>query len=309
MQLWEQGLVDLDAPASDYLRAYRLIPAKATFRPATLRHLLTHTSGIGEQRGFADLLRPTLGSGVRTRSVPSLAEYYRSGLRVEVEPGTRFAYTDHGFATLSQVVEDVSEEPFGEYLRAHVFEPLGMKSTDFERERVRPNLATGYVFRSGGPKVVVDREYVLRGAGFVFSTTRDMARYVAALVGGGANEHGAVLKPETLALMFEPHYQPDPRVPGIGLLFFRDEVGGHRMVEHQGILPGFSSQMLLAPEDGVGVLAFANVGSPAPLWLPFEIGTSPLAAGRPERRGPRRPPAAPRGVEQYLRSIRDPRQD
>ncbi|MGQ0848110.1 MAG: serine hydrolase domain-containing protein [Actinomycetota bacterium] len=45
MQLWEQGLVDLDAPANNYLRAYQLIPAKVGFRPATVRHLLTHTAG------------------------------------------------------------------------------------------------------------------------------------------------------------------------------------------------------------------------------------------------------------------------
>ncbi len=42
-----------------------------------------------------------------------------------------------------------------------------------------------------------------------------MARYVAALLGGGANTHGVVLKPDTLAMMFEPQYQPDPRIPGI----------------------------------------------------------------------------------------------
>ncbi len=46
MQLWEQGLVDLDAAANDYLRAYQLVPAAASWRPATLRHLLTHTGGI-----------------------------------------------------------------------------------------------------------------------------------------------------------------------------------------------------------------------------------------------------------------------
>lgn len=51
--------------------------------------------------------------------------------------------------------------------------------------------------------------------------------YVAALLAGGTNEHGSVLKPETLASMFEPHYQPDPRLPGMGLGFFRDEMGGH----------------------------------------------------------------------------------
>jgi CubicO group peptidase (beta-lactamase class C family) len=48
MQLWEQGIVDIDAPANQYLRAYRLLPAEASFRPATVRHLLTHTAGIRE---------------------------------------------------------------------------------------------------------------------------------------------------------------------------------------------------------------------------------------------------------------------
>jgi CubicO group peptidase (beta-lactamase class C family) len=50
MQLCEQGLVDLDAPASNYLRSVQLVPAKASFRPATVRHLLTHTAGIGYWR-------------------------------------------------------------------------------------------------------------------------------------------------------------------------------------------------------------------------------------------------------------------
>ena len=53
-----------------------------------------------------------------------------------------------------------------------------------------------------------------------------MARYLAALLGGGADEYGAILKPETLTMMFEPHYQPDPRVAGMGLTFFRVDLGG-----------------------------------------------------------------------------------
>jgi hypothetical protein len=95
-----------------------------------------------------------------------------------------------------------------------------------------------------------------------------MARYVAALLGGGANQHGSVLKPATLASMFQPHYQPDPRVPGIGLAFFRGNAGGHLVVEHQGLMPGFNSQIFAAPDDGVGVIAFTNGAWRAMLWLP-----------------------------------------
>ena len=73
MQLWEQGLVDLDAPASDYLRSVQLAPAKASFRPATVRHLLTHTAGIGYWRRLSDLLQPGVGSGVRAGRRPGRA--------------------------------------------------------------------------------------------------------------------------------------------------------------------------------------------------------------------------------------------
>ena len=95
MQLWEQGLVDLDAPVHNYLRAYRLIPGNAGFRPATVRHLLTHTAGISEVLHASDLLKPLFGETViMGQPVPTLAEYYRGGLRIDADPGTRFTYTD-----------------------------------------------------------------------------------------------------------------------------------------------------------------------------------------------------------------------
>ena len=147
-----------------------------------------------------------------------------------------------------------------------------MDHTDLVRsDRVRPHLATGYELRSRGATPVADYELVPVGAGALYSTPRDMARYLAALLGGGANQHGRVLKPETLATMFQPHYQPDPRIPGIGLAFFRTDVGGHLGVEHDGILPGFDAQIVLAPDDGVAVMAFANGAKRGMHWLTPEM--------------------------------------
>ena len=280
LQLWEQRLVDLDAPASDYLRAYPLVPAQAGWRPATLRHLLTHTAGIPEVRGVADLLQSDLTpSGGRPahlsvrfgEPLPSLAEYYREGLPIVVEPGTAFAYTNHGFATLGQIVEDVSDLPLERFFRERIFQPLGMDSTDLVRsERLASRLATGYAFGRSGPTPVTDRDWTGRGAGAVYSTCGDIARFAVAMLAGGANEHGSALLPATLARMFEPSYQPDPRVCGVGLGFFRGEIDGHRTVGHDGILPGFNSILLLAPDDGVGVLAFTNGGAGAVSWLQIE---------------------------------------
>jgi CubicO group peptidase (beta-lactamase class C family) len=281
MQLWEEGLVDLDAPACDYLRAFRLVPAGPGFRPATLRHLLTHTAGVPEVLRVSDLLHPDWGAFGSRPAIPSvkvgdpllsLADYYRDGLPIVVEPGSATAYSNHGFATLGQIVEDVSGASLDGYLREHIFEPLGMTDTDLIRTgRVESRLATGYDLGPSGAQPVIDREWVGLGGGGVYASSRDMARYVAALVGGGANEHGSILRPATLATMFEAHYRPDPRLPGMGLAFFRSESGGHRLVGHDGILPGFTSSLLVAPDDGIGLIAFTNGSSGAMAWMPIEL--------------------------------------
>ena len=273
MQLWEQGLLDLDAPASDYLRAYKLVPAKGAHRPATVRHLLTYTAGLPQVVYLSRVFKPTLGEMVEFgRRVPALAEFYRGELHLVAEPGAMHIYSNHSFATLGQIVEDVSGEPLDRYFRGHIFGPLGMEHTDLLRsERVRRRLATDYALRSRGPRPIRDCDLITAGGGGIYSTTSDMARYVAALLGGGAGERGSVLKPETLAAMFAPQYQPDPRLPGVGLAFYRRDVGDHLIVEKDGLVRGFASQMFVAPHDGVGVVAFTNGARAAHAWLGPEV--------------------------------------
>ena len=281
MQLEEDGLVDLDAPASECLRSYRLIPAHPSFPQVTLRHLLTHTAGIPEVRHVFDLIHPEAGpfggrpvvlSVEHGRPLPSLAEYYGDGLRIVQQPGSTFAYTNHGFATLGQVVEDVSGMPLGTYFRDRIFEPLGMEDSDLIRlERIASRLATGYTFGRHGAEPVPDRDWIGAGAGGVYSTPRDMARFATALLGGGANEHGRILDAETLASMFVCNHRPDPRIPGRGLGIARGDAGGHLLVGHDGVLPGFNSELWVAPRDGLGVIAFTNGSRGAFTWMEAEL--------------------------------------
>ena len=261
MQLWERGLVDLDAPVGQYLRSFPLVAADPDFRPATLRHLLTHTAGIGYWRRLSDLVRPGVGSGDTARSAPALADYYRPGLLVEVEPGTKWAYTNHGFAALGQIVEDVTGMAFDRYLRTQVFDPLGMDHTDLVRSaRVSPHLASGYVLGPHGLTPVADFAVPTAAGCGAYSTPADLEGYLAALLQGGTNDHGSVLEPETVASMFEAHYLPDPRVAGMGLGFELGEAGGHKTVGKGGILSGFLSAILLAPDDGLGLVVLGNTG-------------------------------------------------
>ena len=189
-----------------------------------------------------------------------------------MQPGTKWAYSNHGFAALGQIVEDLSGEPLSRYLRERVFAPLGMADTDLVLfERLRGHLATGYALRRGRLVAVRSREVPTPGGGGVYSTASDMARFVAAMLHGGAGEHGRVLAADSVESMFRPHFRPDPRVAGAGLGFDRHEERGWTLIGKTGILPGFLSAIGMAPDAGVGVVVLGNTGgldgrgAPAPL--------------------------------------------
>jgi CubicO group peptidase (beta-lactamase class C family) len=135
LQLCERGLIDLDAPAGGYLRAYRLVAARPGHRPPTVRQLLTHTAGLPQlvypARAFQPVLGETVAYGQR---VPALEEFYRGRLHLIAEPGARHTYSNHGFATLGQIVEDVTGQPLARVFRDRIFGPLGMTGTDLVRD-------------------------------------------------------------------------------------------------------------------------------------------------------------------------------
>ena len=135
-------------------------------------------------------------------------------------------------------------------------------------EKVREALAQGYNFSWGKLRPVDYLEITVRGAASVFSTVDDMCRYVSALLGGGANQHGRVLKPETLSLMMEPHYHLDERLPAMGLAFVLDDFGGYAVAGHDGGWPGFLSSMLVCPAQDFDVVAPQSTGALARLQRP-----------------------------------------
>ncbi len=282
MQLWEQGKFQLDDPVNDYLVAYKVRHRNPQAPPVTFRHLLTHTSGIGEFRTIADLLHVLREVTIGAREaeqvpVPTLREYYRGRLTPELYPGEKWAYANHGFYTIGQLVEDISGQPFEQYMRERVFTPLGMERTDFVRsERVRDELAVGYLLKNGMVEPVDYLEMVIKPGGAVLSSVNEMAKYVAALMNGGRNEYGAILQPETLRMMMDPHYQQDKRLPAMGLGFFLDTFNGHWSASHGGGWTGFTSAMQVAPDEGLAVLVFSN-SSIGGGWFP--VVTEGLATG------------------------------
>ncbi len=259
MQLYEDGLFQLDDPVNNYLKTFR-VEAPVGGAEVTFRHLLTHTAGIGEMPRSSELLSRTAWGMAPPGSPPAnLASRYRGALRPEVAVDTKWAYANHGFAVVGQLVEDIAGRPLADYMREHLFDRLGMASTDYERtDRVAAAMAVGYHWMLGRLRAVKDYDLTLLGPGAVLSSLSDMTRYAGALLAGDTAAAGNVVRPATLGEMLSLQYSPDPRLNGLGLAFFLDRFGEHRIAGHDGNLPGFASALLVAPDDGIGVVVLTN---------------------------------------------------
>lgn len=261
MQLRDGGHPRLDDPVNQHLKTFTVEPP-ADGMEVTIRHLLTHTSGIGEAPRITDLARREVwGMGPPRVQPAALGSIYRGALHAEVPAESKWAYANHGFAVLAQVVEDVAGESFARHMHGHLFAPLGMGSTGYVRDdSIDAALASGSHWLFGRFWTVKDYDLALLGPGSVLSSLGDMARYAQWLACAGATAP-SVLAGHTLREMMSPQFVIHPGFPGMGLAFWLDRLGGHRTAGHNGNVSGFASALLVAPDDGVGVVVLTNTAS------------------------------------------------
>lgn len=285
MQLWEQGKFDLHDPINDYLRDYKVKHRNPDAPPITFHHLLTHTAGLGE---FAPLYRyfsPEAHFNVVRphKPVPPLRKLYGRTLPAECLPGEKWCYANNGYATVGQLVADISGMPFPDYIRQHIYEPLDMARSEFWRsDRVRDGLAIGYKYRARQQdfKPVIDLEQVTTAAGAMYATVNDMGCYMAGLMAD------TILKPETLAMMYTPQYQHDERLQGMGYGFKIDDFDGHKVVSHDGLWLGFISSLFVAPDDELGVVALTNTANSIAIGLASSLMRRLLGVSRQLKSSP-----------------------
>lgn len=246
LRLWEQGRVDLDAPIGDYLDD---IPD--AWRPVTLRQLATHTSGVPDYEEAG-------GYGVyETR--PTAAEVYAivADRPLDFEPGTRWSYSNTGYFLLSRVVEEVSGEPFGDYLRTQLFEPLGMDDSFMggyapAGGRLAQGCKPGAGEDAARIPVPPIHEASTYGAGGVSTTLQDWALWDDAL------HEGRLLSPRAMEVMLTPQRLADGSSTGYGFGLFVDEFRGARRIQHTGQTQGFVADYQHYPDQDFSVVAFAN---------------------------------------------------
>src|SRR5215469_7679882 len=285
MQLHEQERFKLDEPVNNYLKAYKVAQPSAS-PPVTFRHLLTHTSGIGELRRLSDLLRPTLGLACkRETSDPARP------LRPNPQGG---GPAGHQMGICEPRLRDAGPASRGHqrptvcriYARSRFCAARnGAHRLSAQRTRTSDDGA-GLSNAPARVRPIPYREIVPGPAGSVFSSVNEMVKYLAALLAGGANDTGRVIKADTLATMMTSHYQLDQRLPAVGLAFMIDHVDGMRIVGHEGGWPGFTSTMRLAPDHGVGAVVFTNTSTLPTDAIAFELIRHVLEVGERPRLKP-----------------------
>ncbi len=271
LALRDSGVLRLDDPVTDFVPELRGQPGVTADSPAiSLRHLLTMTAGFPTDDPWGDRQQGT--------PLPDFAAILARGVRPAWAPGTRFEYSNLGYAVLGRVIAAVAQADYADFVRERVLGPLAMTRTGFEAAEFDPaGLARGYARGPGGwTELAPDRYGAFAPMGGVFSCVRDLARWVdgfaAAFPPGGQRGGDAhPLAPATRREMQQPAVtlpEARPRFPGnpaagsqygYGFGLFTEETSAWgRLVYHSGGYPGFGSHMRWHPETGLGVVVLAN---------------------------------------------------
>ena len=246
LKLQEEGKLSVDDKLSKY------IPDFPRGNEVTLRHLLTHTSGIHsytEKPGF-------LNDMTNATTTEAIIEAMKKD-PYDFDPGTKWRYDNAGYRLLGYIVEKVSGQSYGDFLRENFFQPLGMTNTGVYRAQPGlPHAALGYRLGTNGFRRPPDWDMSWwGGAGELYSTVEDLYRWNEGIF------NGRVLDAASLQAAFTPVKESAGQVDSDSGYGFGWEVRcahGLRVIWHNGGLNGFRSMLLRVPDEKLTVAILAN---------------------------------------------------
>ena len=255
MRLVEQGTLALDAPISQYLPWLHLSRAGLEDQ-VTLRHLLSHTSGLCTFPGDFTSRDPD--------SLDVWAHEYLPRYPVLTPPGQVWLYSNTGLSLAAYVAQTVAATPFAHLMQELLFVPLGMERTTFDPlVALTYPCAQGHTRRSDGGWEV-DHQFVQNTAwdpaGGALSCVQDLAQVALMYLHHGTVGNQRLLSAETIALMQTPQVKYWTRdEEGYGLAWATYEYKGQALVRHNGGgVSSFQSVFILAPTQNAGLVLLAN---------------------------------------------------
>lgn len=246
MMLQEQGKLQYDDSIQVYFPEF-------PYKGITIRQLLTHRSGLPSYTYFADELWPDRKVDLSNDDVLSMMAVHKP--KIYYQPDRTFSYSNTGYALLASVVEKVAEQPFAEFMRGHIFEPLKMHSTyTFSHELAGQTgrVATGHI--GGRRKRLPDYQDTVLGDKGMYSTVEDLYKWDQALY------TQRLIKRETLQEAFRPTTRLNKRDESYGFGFRLKQVeSGDTVIYHGGLWHGFNTYFLRNPNDHSAVIVLSNL--------------------------------------------------
>jgi CubicO group peptidase (beta-lactamase class C family) len=250
MLLAQDGKLSVDDKISKYLEG-----TPEAWKDITIRHLLTHTSGLPrEAPGFDEL------------KVQSDADLIKSAhdAKLNFAPGEKWRYCNLGYFSLAEIIHKVSGKKWGEFLRERLFVPLQMNSTRVTTETdIVENRADGYYWR--GNLINDEPMLAVRPSGAFLSTVLDLVKWDAAL------DSGRVLSKDTLEQMWTPARLNDGTEQAYGFGWELKPFNGHKLVRHGGSLTGFRAALWRFPDDRLTVIVLANGAAALPAVIAQDV--------------------------------------
>lgn len=256
MTLAEAGRVDLDAPVSRYLTRWQLPPGSFSHEEVTVRRLMSHTAGLTDGLGFLGFEEgqalPTLEEELtQARDVMPGA----SGIvQVGAEPGSAWRYSGGGYLILQLLIEEVTQEPFNDYMQRAVLQPLGMAGSTF----VEPDAGRLVDFYSADGTLAMHYRFTATGAASLYTSAADLARFLAAHLdgpGGAPAGHGVLSRARLNEMCAPAAFIFGLPVWGLGpSLYAPDGAGGYVIGHDGGNFPAINTTARIDPSTGNGII-------------------------------------------------------
>jgi CubicO group peptidase (beta-lactamase class C family) len=245
MLLVADGKIKLDRPVSEYLP-----DLPSAWSGITIRHLLTHTSGVADYTEA-----PGWGASIRQDRTPEELLMPVKKMPLLFVPGSQWRYSNSNYYLLGQVIERLSGRTWADFLAARIFRPLGMTASRAnELTVIVPKRASGYHWSKGGlinvPPISPSQKWA---AGGVISSVKDL------IIWDGALSSGKLLSRDSLAMMLTPAKLTTGTDAPYGFGNELEQDHGHRVAGHQGSGLGFNTTFLRFVDDKVTVIVLDNV--------------------------------------------------